>query len=185
VAVNCAAIPEHLVEAELFGCAEGAFTSAARARPGLFEQAEGGTIFLDEVGELDLRDQAKLLRVLQERTVRPLGGSEPRRLDLRIVAACDCDLRRALEDGRLRADLYYRLRVVEINVPPLRERKQDLLPLSLHFLSSFRATMRHRVSRAAASHARRWWRIAGHGALNAAMPTRYLEGLGLVRLAPH
>ncbi|HEV2148610.1 MAG TPA: sigma 54-interacting transcriptional regulator, partial [Longimicrobiaceae bacterium] len=143
VAVSCAAIPDPLTEAELFGYEEGAFTGAVQARAGRFEEAQGGTLFLDEVTELGVERQAKLLRVLQERAVRRLGSNRSIPLDVRIVAASNRDLRRAMWEGRMRADLYYRLRVVEIGVPPLRERTEDLLPLSLHFLRSIAAVIPH------------------------------------------
>ncbi|HET7463235.1 MAG TPA: sigma 54-interacting transcriptional regulator [Longimicrobium sp.] len=143
VAVNCAAIPDDLLEAELFGCEAGAFTGAARARRGWFEAAQGGTMLLDEVAELTPPRQAKLLRVLSERAVRPLGGNHTIALDVRFIAATSCDPRRATREGRLRADLYYRLRVVEIALPPLRERREDVLPLALHFLETLRPTLHH------------------------------------------
>ena len=143
VAVNCAAIPDQMMEAELFGHDEGAFTGAVRARAGRFEEAHGGTLFLDEVAELSVERQAKLLRVLQERAVRRLGSNRVIPLDLRIVAASNRDLRRAMWEGRLRADLYYRLRVVELAVPPLRERKEDILPLARHFLHGVAGSVPH------------------------------------------
>ena len=118
--VNCAAIPEYLLESELFGYERGAFTGATRAQRGRFERADGGTLFLDEVGDLPLALQPKLLRVLQDRVVQPLGGGEGRRVDARIVAASNQDLRRLVEAGRWREDLYFRLNVIPIEVPPLR-----------------------------------------------------------------
>ena len=133
VAVNCAAIPPDLLESELFGHAKGAFTGAAAERAGAFRDAARGTLFLDEIGDMPLAMQAKILRALQERTVQPVGG-RPVRLDVRIVAATHRDLAAAARDGGFRQDLYYRLNVVPIHLPPLRERQDDILPLARHFL---------------------------------------------------
>jgi DNA-binding NtrC family response regulator len=130
VAVNCGALPGELLESELFGHARGAFTGAVRDRAGRFEVAQGGTLFLDEVGDLPLPLQVKLLRVLQERTFERLGESQPRRTDARIIAATNLDLRGAVRDGRFRDDLFYRLRVVPIEIPPLRVRREDIEPLA-------------------------------------------------------
>ncbi|MBL8765288.1 MAG: sigma-54-dependent Fis family transcriptional regulator [Phycisphaerae bacterium] len=132
VAVNCAALPESLIESELFGHERGAFTGADKRRMGKFELADGGTMFLDEVAELPLAAQAKLLRVLQEGTFERVGGSETLRVDARMVAATHRDLARQVERGRFREDLYYRLNVFRIEVPPLRDRKDDLRPLAEH-----------------------------------------------------
>jgi Nif-specific regulatory protein len=134
VAVNVAAIPDTLVESELFGHEKGAFTSAHARRLGKFELAHGGTLFLDEIGSLRLDLQAKLLRALQEREIERLGGSRPIAVDVRVLAAANVDLRQAVRDRAFRDDLYYRLNVFAIFIPPLRERKPDLLLLADHFL---------------------------------------------------
>jgi transcriptional regulator with GAF, ATPase, and Fis domain len=135
VALNCAALPEHLLESELFGFERGAFTGAAQAKPGQIERAAGGVLFLDEVAEMTLSAQAKFLRVLQEREFQRLGGTRTLTADVRVIAATNRDLRAAIERGTFREDLYYRLQVFEIRLPPLRERPEDILPLSDAFLA--------------------------------------------------
>lgn len=135
VAVSCAALPETLLESELFGNEKGAFTGADYARPGRFELADGGTLFLDEIGEVPLPIQVKLLRVLQEREFERLGATKPTRVDVRLVTATNRDLNIAVDEGVFRLDLLYRLQVVEIHLPPLRERLADIEPLAVHFLT--------------------------------------------------
>lgn len=137
VAVNCAALPAELIESELFGAEKGAFTGAIAERPGRFERAHGGTLLLDELGELPGPAQAKLLRVLQEGEIERLGGSRTRQVDVRIVAATHVDLERAATEGRFRSDLMYRLNVYPIRIPPLRERVADIEPLARHLLARF------------------------------------------------
>ena len=132
--VNCGALPAALLESELFGHARGAFTGAVRDKPGRFEVADGGTLFLDEVGDLPLPLQVKLLRVLQERSFERLGENRTRTVDVRVLAATHVDLERAVEERSFRDDLYYRLRVVPIELPPLRQRREDLELLIRHFL---------------------------------------------------
>lgn len=134
VAINCAAIPENMLEAVLFGYDKGAFTGAHQARPGKFEQAQGGTLLLDEITEMDTGLQSKLLRVLQEREVERLGGSRMIDLDIRVLATSNRDLRQAVGDGELREDLYYRLNVFPLELPPLRNRREDILPLARKFI---------------------------------------------------
>jgi two-component system response regulator AtoC len=134
VKMNCAALHENLLESELFGHERGAFTGADRQRTGRFELANTGTLFLDEIGNMALSTQAKVLRVLQEREFERLGGSRTIKVNVRLIAATNLDIREAIEDGRFREDLYYRLNVVTIMVPPLRERKEDIIPLAKHFI---------------------------------------------------
>ncbi len=134
IAVNCAAIPEDLLEAELFGFEKGAFTGAVKSKPGKFELAEGGTIFLDEIGDLSPKLQAKLLRVLQEKQVERLGGEKPIKVNVRILAATNKDLEKEVKEGRFREDLFFRLNVIPIKLPPLRERKEDIPLLAEFFI---------------------------------------------------
>src|SRR5689334_2447490 len=134
VKINCTAIPENLMESELFGYEKGAFTGANTSKPGKFEQADTGTVFLDEIGDVPAAIQVKLLRVLQEREFERLGSNVTRRIDVRVIAATNQDLRAALEQGTFREDLYYRLNVVPLNIPPLRERKEDIPFLAEHFV---------------------------------------------------
>lgn len=141
VAINCAAIPDNLLESTLFGYEKGAFTGAAKAQPGKFEQANGGTLFLDEIGEMPLELQAKLLRVLQDQVVERLGSLRSTHCDVRIVAATNQDLQQRVKDGRFREDLYFRLAVFPIRIPPLRERRADILPLAQYFLWRYGRTM--------------------------------------------
>ena len=139
VPVNCAAITETLLESELFGHARGAFTGAARARRGLFEEASGGTLFIDEIGETSPGFQAKLLRALQDGEIRRVGESTPVQVDVRIIAATNQDLKRAIAEKRFREDLFYRLNVVPMRIPPLRERREDIPLLAAHFLARYNA----------------------------------------------
>jgi DNA-binding NtrC family response regulator len=142
VAINCAAIPSTLIESELFGYEKGAFTDAKARKEGLFEQAEGGTLFLDEIGELELGLQAKLLRVLEEGAFRRVGGLKDIALDVRVIAASNRDLKAESGRGRFREDLYYRLSVIQIDIPPLRERGEDVLLLAEHYLRTLGGTLR-------------------------------------------
>lgn len=145
VAINCAAIPASLIESELFGVEAEAYTGASKSRPGHFERADGGTLFLDEVGELSLQAQASLLRVLQESEVVRVGGGEVRKIDTRLVAATNEDLEKAVAEGRFRADLYYRLNIYPVTIPPLRERVEDVPILADHFLKKYSAQYGKRI----------------------------------------
>lgn len=146
IAINCGAIPENLFESELFGYEKGAFTGAATAKPGRFELADGGTLFLDEVGELPKEMQVKLLRALQERMVERVGGLRPIAVDVRVVAATNVDLAAAVAAGRFREDLYYRLNVIAIRLPPLRERKEDIPLLIQHFMGRYNQRLGKQVT---------------------------------------
>jgi two-component system NtrC family response regulator/two-component system response regulator HydG len=138
IALNCAGIPEHLLEAELFGYQPGAFTDAKQAKPGRFQLAEGGTLFLDEIGEMSAAAQAKLLRVLETHTIDPLGDTRSHKVNIRIIAATNEDLLAQIKAGRFRLDLYYRLNVYQLRIPPLRERPEDIEPILLIFLERAR-----------------------------------------------
>jgi DNA-binding NtrC family response regulator len=137
VAVNCSNIPSELLESELFGHTKGAFTGAVAAKKGLFEVADNGSIFLDEISTIPPETQARLLRVIQEREFTPLGDTQPHRVDVRIIAATNTDLQRAVKAGDFREDLFYRLNVINIHLPPLRNRKEDILPLAQHFIHKY------------------------------------------------
>ncbi len=139
VAINCAALTPTLLESELFGHEKGAFTGATERKLGKFEQAHQGTLMLDELGEMSLEIQAKFLRVLEGKPFERVGGSKPIQVDVRVVAATNKDLEQAVADGSFRSDLYFRLRVIELRIPPLRERPDDILPIAEHFLAQFRS----------------------------------------------
>ena len=145
VTINCAAIPASLMESEFFGYEKGAFTDAKTRKPGMLEQAEGGTLFLDEIGELEMSLQAKLLRVLEEGAFRRVGGLEEIPLDVRVIAASNRDLKADSEVGRFRLDLYYRLAILQIDIPPLRERGDDVIVLAKHFIERFSVQLRKQV----------------------------------------
>ena len=145
VAINCAAIPEQLIESELFGVEKGGFSGASQSRPGRFERANGGTLFLDEIGTLSVFAQGKLLRALQEGEIERIGDTKVRKVDVRVVAATNEDLRQLVEAGKFRADLYYRLNVFPIRIPPLRERKEDILLLVEHFLNRYSALHQRQI----------------------------------------
>lgn len=146
VTVNSANLPSELLESELFGHVRGAFTGALASKKGYFEVADGGSIFLDEIGTISVETQAKLLRVIQERDFTPLGETSPRQADVRIIAATNVDLKEAVDEGTFREDLFYRLNVISINLPPLREHAQDILPLAQHFVRKYAAENGRRLS---------------------------------------
>lgn len=146
VTVNSSNIPSELLESELFGHTRGAFTGAVAAKKGLFEVADGGSIFLDEIGDIPPETQVRLLRVIQEREFTPLGDTAPRRVDVRIIAATNIDLKEAVRQGSFREDLYYRLAVVPIELPPLRDRNEDILPLAQHFIQKYNEENARNVS---------------------------------------
>lgn len=146
VAVNCSNIPSDLLESELFGHTKGAFTGAVTAKKGLFEVADGGTIFLDEIGDLRPETQVRLLRVIQEREFTALGETTPTKIDVRILAATNVDLKEAVKNGTFREDLYYRLSVVPVELPPLRDRREDILPLAQHFIKKYNIENGRRIS---------------------------------------
>jgi len=145
VAINCASIPETLVESELFGHIKGAFTGAYTSKKGLFEVADGGTVFLDEIGDLPLNTQAKILRFLQEKTFQPLGSTEVKKVDVRIICATNKSLKEEMLNGRFREDLFYRINVVTIKLPPLRERKEDIPLLVRHFVEKFSKELKKEI----------------------------------------
>jgi transcriptional regulator with PAS, ATPase and Fis domain len=145
IAINCAAIPETLLESELFGYEKGAFTDARSQKRGIFELADKGTLFLDEIGEIPLMLQAKLLRVLEEQTFRRLGGLKDINLDLRVIAATNKNLREAVKEGAFRQDLYFRLNVIQILIPPLRERTEDIVPLTRFFIEHYNRKFRRNI----------------------------------------
>ncbi len=146
ITVNSANLPTELLESELFGHTRGAFTGAVAAKKGYFEVADGGSIFLDEIGTISIETQAKLLRVIQERDFTPLGDTTRRQVDVRIIAATNTDLKQAVEEGSFREDLFYRLNVIAIGLPPLRERREDILPLAQHFIRKYAAENNRQIS---------------------------------------
>jgi two-component system, NtrC family, nitrogen regulation response regulator NtrX len=178
VALNCAAIPADLVESELFGHEKGAFTGAIASRPGAFEQADGGTLFLDEVGDMPLPMQAKLLRALQEQVVQRVGSQQPRTVSVRVVAATNQDLERMVADKSFREDLYYRLHVVRIHLPPLRERTGDIELLAQHFLTA--ALARHGMPKRRLTTAALGWLAAQPWPGNVRQLRNVLEGAAVL-----
>ena len=187
IPVNCGAIPEELLESELFGHVRGAFTGAVNSRTGKFEAAHGGTIFLDEIGDMSLKLQVKILRILQEREFHPVGGSHSTKVDVRILAASNQDLEAAVEKGRFREDLYYRLNVVPIPIPPLRERVEDIPGLVRHFLALYNARVCGQVESigpSALERLLRWpWRGNVRELENLIERLVILKGQGLIELS--
>jgi DNA-binding NtrC family response regulator len=149
VSINCGAMPENLLESELFGHVKGAFTGAIQNKKGLFEVADRGTLLLDEIGEMHSGMQVKLLRALQEKTIRPVGGTEEIPIDVRVIAATNQDLQKAVEEGKVREDLFYRINVIPIQIPPLRERKEDIRLLVEHFMKKYSKEMDKKIQRLA------------------------------------
>ena len=146
IKINCAALPRELIESELFGSVKGAFTGAHRDREGLFRQAEGGTLLLDEISEMPIDTQSKLLRVLQDQEVRPVGGKVSYKTNCRVIASTNRKPEEAIKDGKLREDLYYRISAISVHLPPLRERREDIMPLANAFLKRFAAQANHVIS---------------------------------------
>ena len=147
IKINCAALPRELIESELFGSVKGAFTGAHADREGLFRQAEGGTLFLDEISEMPIDTQSKLLRVLQDQEVRPVGGKTSYKTNCRIIAATNRKPEDAIKDGKLREDLFYRISAISVHLPPLRERREDIMPLANAFLKRFAAQANRDIQR--------------------------------------
>ena len=145
VPINCSAIPENLLETELFGHVRGAFTGAVASKKGILEEAEGGTVFLDEIGDMSLALQAKLLRVIEDQVIRPVGGTKGNKVDIRFVTATNKDLRAAVKQGTFREDLYYRINVISLHIPPLRERKEDIRSLTQYYLDKYSFEMGREV----------------------------------------
>jgi transcriptional regulator with PAS, ATPase and Fis domain len=137
VPINCSAIPETLLETELFGHVRGAFTGAVATKKGILEEAEGGTVFLDEIGDMSLSLQAKLLRVIEDQVIRPVGSTKGSKVDIRFITATNRDLNAAVREGAFREDLYYRINVISLQIPPLRERTEDIASLSRHYLARY------------------------------------------------
>lgn len=147
ISINCGAMPENLLESELFGHVKGAFTGAVQSKKGLFEVADKGTLLLDEIGETSQGMQVKLLRALQEKTIRPVGGTQEIPIDVRVIASTNQDLQKAVSDSKFREDLFYRVNVIPITIPPLRERKEDILPLAEHFVKEYSQEMQKSIFR--------------------------------------
>jgi DNA-binding NtrC family response regulator len=185
VAVNCGALPATLVEAELFGHEKGAFTGATGSRPGRIRQANGGTLFLDEIGDMPLEAQVRLLRTLEERVVEPLGSDRAVEVDIRVVAATHRDLRQLVTEGRFREDLFYRLDVLSVQIPPLRERPGDVLLLARRFLDHYGGKRRLEFSPSAESMLSRWSWPGNVRELRNAMERAVLLSRGELLLPDH